>query len=183
MEAVWIFLPLLGAFIAHAPVLRFDLLRALARPIDGGATFRGKRIFGDNKTWRGVLVMTIGVIALTAVLERVPWYWSKLPAAIQRAGALRFGSLLGLGAVVGELPNSFLKRQFGIAAGAQRRSLLGFVMIVLDQGDFVLGAWLFLAPVWPMPLRVGLAAFGIVVAVHLIINVIGYAIGARKTWL
>jgi hypothetical protein len=43
VESVWVFLPLFGAFVAHAPVLRFDLLRTLARQIDHGA-FRGKRL-------------------------------------------------------------------------------------------------------------------------------------------
>jgi hypothetical protein len=56
VEVIWVFLPLLGAFIAHAPVLRFNLLSALSRPIDGGGTIRGRRIFGDNKTWRGAMV-------------------------------------------------------------------------------------------------------------------------------
>lgn len=50
VEVVWVFLPLLGAFIAHATVLRFNLLSTLAQPIDGGATIRGRRVLGDNKT-------------------------------------------------------------------------------------------------------------------------------------
>ena len=72
MEVVWVFLPLLGAFVAHAPVLRFGLLSGLARPIDGGATVRGRRVFGDNKTWRGAIVMTSGVVVLATVLSRFP---------------------------------------------------------------------------------------------------------------
>jgi len=91
--------------------------------------------------------------------------------------------LLGLGAVVGELPNSFLKRQLDIGPGSQRRSILGAVFVVFDQGDFVLGAWLLLAPVWVMPVPEGVVAFAVVVAVHMLVNVIGYTIGARKTLL
>jgi hypothetical protein len=51
-------LPVLGAPVAHAPVLKWDLLAGLARPLDGGACLRGRRIFGDNKTWRGAAVMS-----------------------------------------------------------------------------------------------------------------------------
>ena len=183
MEAVWVFLPLLGAFLLHAPVLRFNLFAALAIPIDRGATVRGRRVFGDNKTWRGAIVMICGVVAFACLLAQVPSYWSKLPAGIQRGGPFVFGLLLGLGAVLGELPNSFLKRQFGIDAGEQRRSLTGIAFVVLDQGDFVLGAWLLLVPLWVMPASVAAAAFVVVVAAHMVINVIGYAIGARKAWL
>ena len=49
----WVLLPVLGAPLAHAPVLRGDLMSGLARPIDLGLTVRGRRLFGDNKTWRG----------------------------------------------------------------------------------------------------------------------------------
>src|SRR5688572_25230997 len=34
-----------------AVVIRFDLARALKRRIDAGATYRGRRLFGDSKTW------------------------------------------------------------------------------------------------------------------------------------
>ena len=46
----WAFLPALGGALAHAPVLRFDLFPSLERPLDGGATLNGRRLFGDNKT-------------------------------------------------------------------------------------------------------------------------------------
>src|SRR5260370_34560339 len=96
VQALWVFVPLLGAFLAHGLVLRFGWFRSLAKPIDGGATFRGKRVFGDNKTWRGALVMASGVIVFACALSYVPGYWSKLPGSIQRAGAPVFGLLLGL---------------------------------------------------------------------------------------
>src|SRR5262249_12412993 len=142
MEVIWIFLPVLGAALTHAPVLRYDLFPALKRPLDAGATFRGRRLFGDNKTWRGALAMASGVFALTLVLSRVPAYWARLPVEIRQAGPVLFGLLLGLGTVLAELPNSFLKRQLDIAPGTQRRSLPGFLLTLLDQGDFVFGIWL-----------------------------------------
>ena len=57
MRPGWAFLPALGGALAHAPVLRFDLLGPLKRPLDGGATLGGHRLFGDNKTLRGALLM------------------------------------------------------------------------------------------------------------------------------
>ena len=40
-------------------------------PIDGGRTFRGKRVFGDNKTWRGFVVMVPG-LGLVFIFLRAP---------------------------------------------------------------------------------------------------------------
>lgn len=180
-DVLWVFAPILGSFLVHAPVLRFDLFPSLARPLDGGATYRGRRLFGANKTWRGALAMAAGVVAATLLLS--PWasYWSRLPPEIQAAGPLPFGLLLGLGTVLGELPNSFLKRQLDIEPGGHRGSATGLLLAVLDQGDFVFGAWALLAPIWLMsPAEVAIA-FVAVVLVHLVVNVIGYALGARKS--
>ena len=106
-------LPLLAAGVAHAVVLRQDLLRPLARPLCG-------RLFGANKTWRGVAVM-LGVTAPVALLLGLP------PL---------LGAALALGYSLGELPNSYVKRRLGIEPGARGRR----VQYIADQGDSALGA-------------------------------------------
>ena len=180
-RAPWVLLPVLGAPVAHAPVLRGNRLAALARPLDGGATFRGRRVFGDNKTWRGAVVMSAGVVAASCALHRAEWFRDRLPEELRRAGPLRYGPLLAIGTVGGELPNSFLKRQLGIAPGSRRWTPGGVALVVFDQADFVLGIWLALSPVWRMPWREAARAFVLVAGVHMGINVVGYAIGARDT--
>ena len=174
--ARWLFLPVLGAPVLHAPVLRLDLLRGLKRPIDGGRTWRGRRLLGDNKTWRGALVMTTGPLLATAVLHRFEWYRRRLPV---RANPLLLGAILGVSTVAGELPNSLLKRRLGIAPGAQHNA----VLTVFDQADFVLTAALLLRPVYRMSARETAEVFAIVAAAHLPINVIGRVLGVRKSAL
>lgn len=183
MRAVLVFLPVLGGALAHAPVLSLGLLKPLARPLDGGATLGGRRIFGDNKTWRGATVIVAGVTLTTVLLS--PWdsWWSALPAGLRDAGPLSYGVLLGLGVVVGELPNSFLKRRLGIAPGARRRSPAGVLVAIYDQADFVPAVWLLLAPLWVMAPWQAALVFAVVAVVHLVVNVIGYAIGARDALL
>jgi CDP-diglyceride synthetase len=180
VSALWVFVPVLGAPVLHAPVLTFDLLPRLRRPLDLGATLGGRRLFGDNKTWRGAIVMLVGVVAATALLSLWPWFWHKLPGGIQDAGPWVYGLLLGLGVVLGELPNSFLKRRIGIAAGTQRRGPAGALLSLYDQADFVLAIWLLLLPIWAMSVGQAAIAFAVVTAVHLLINVVGYAVGARS---
>lgn len=179
MSALWVFVPVLGAPIMHAPVLTFDLLPRLKRPLDLGATVGGTRLFGDNKTWRGAIVMLTGVVAAAALLSLWPWYWHKLPDGIRDAGPWVYGLLLGLGVVVGELPNSFLKRRLGIAPGTQRRGPGGLLLSLYDQADFVLVIWVLLLPLWTMSVAEAAIAFAVVTAVHLVINLVGYAVGAR----
>ena len=173
------FVAVLGAPLLHAPVLRYDLLRALKRPLDGGATLGGKRILGDNKTWRGALCMTAGVVVATVALWQWDWWRDQLPDAIADSSPLLVGLLIGLGTVGGELPNSFLKRRLDIAPGARRHSPVGVALAVLDQGDLVIGIWVALLPIWAIPVWLAAVAFAAVAAIHAAINVIGYAIGAR----
>jgi CDP-diglyceride synthetase len=169
----------LGAPVLHAPVLRWELLRSLKRPLDGGRTWRGRRLFGDNKTWRGALCMATGIVLATVLLWQWDWWRGQLPHAVRASSPVLVGLLIGLGTVIGELPNSFFKRRLDIAPGAQRRSPGGIAISILDQGDLVLGIWLLLAPVWVMPVWLAAVAFAAIAAIHAVINVIGYAVGAR----
>jgi CDP-2,3-bis-(O-geranylgeranyl)-sn-glycerol synthase len=178
-EGLLLFLPVLGAPLLHAPVLALDLLRGLKRPLDAGRTWRGRRLLGDNKTWRGALLMVAGPTLATVALAQWPWWWDALPGAVREAGPVLVGLLVGLGVVLGELPNSLLKRQLDIAPGAQRRSPAGVALTALDQVDFVPAVWLLLAPVWIMPAWQLALALLVVGALHLLVNVLGYALGAR----
>ena len=181
MSGLLVFVAVLGAPVLHAPVLALDLFKPLKVPLDFGATIGGRRVFGDNKTWRGAIFMVLGPALAALALTQWPAYRDALPGDVADAPALPWGALVGLGVVVGELPNSFLKRRLDIAPGTQRRSLGGIALIVLDQGDLVPGVWLCLAPVYVLPVATALVAFVAVAVVHLLVNVIGYAIGARSS--
>jgi hypothetical protein len=181
LSGLLVFVAVLGAPILHAPVLALDLLKPLKRPLDGGATVGGRRVFGDNKTWRGALFMISGPALAALALTRWPAFRDALPGDVADAAPLLWGALVGLGVVVGELPNSFLKRRLGIAPGTQRRTPGGMALVLLDQADLVPGVWLCLAPVYVLGLGTVAVAFVAVTIVHLVINVIGHAIGARPS--
>jgi hypothetical protein len=175
-SAHWVFLPALGGSLLHAPVLRWDLARPLRRPIS-------RRLFGQNKTWRGALVMSAGTTAATLALYRLAPYRRRLPQPVAEANPAVVGALLGLATWLGELPNSFLKRRLGIAPGAQQRSPAGVAISLFDQADWVPVAWLLLGPIWRMSPRESAYVFAVVGAVHLPANLIGYALGARTSRL
>jgi len=181
VAASWVLLPVLGAPAVHAPVLKWDLLRGLKLPVDGGRTFRGRRLFGDNKTLRGALFMTAGPALASVVLHRFGWYRRRLPRELAEADPLLVGLLLGLGVFAGELPNSFAKRQLGIPPGSQRRDAAGIAVSLADQADFVVMSLVLLRPIWRWRARDAAELVAAATAVHLPMNLVGYAIGARES--
>ena len=162
--------PLFLGLVTHGVCIRFGLLHGLARPLDRGATFRGKRLFGDNKTWRGIVAVALGS-ALGFLLLGVP----------SRASGPLFGLAVGAAAMLAELPNSFVKRRMAIAPGRQAGGVRGAFFQLLDQVDVVAGAWLVLAfAVQPTVARV--SGFLLAVAlVHPLLTAAGYALGMRAT--
>ena len=97
----------------------------------------GRGLFGDNKTLRGALVMAGGTTRRRDRAARRRWFRERLPGELREAPPVVYGALLGAGVVLGELPNSFVKRRLGIAPGGQANSLLGAAIAVYDQADFV----------------------------------------------
>lgn len=91
------------------------------------------------------------------------------------------GIAIGLGAALGELPNSFVKRRLGIAPGATSAGSKRAVFYIWDQIDLLTGAWPLVA-IWVSPTACLVAAsIGLVLVVHPIISIVGYLIGARRT--
>jgi len=167
LQLLWLALPIIAAGLVHLAVMKLDLLPALRRlPIDGGLVFRGQRLFGDNKTWRGAVVtIATTTIAAWGLAQLSDCCW-PLPTLVPFAEEqpLLWGLLLGIGYIGGELPNSFAKRRFGIAPGAAGHGVAGRVFWVVDQLDSLAGMLLAVAPVWtPSP---GLLA--LIVAIMLV---------------
>jgi CDP-diglyceride synthetase len=173
LQLLWLAIPVIASGTVHLVVLKLDLLPGLRqRPIDGGACFRGRRVFGDNKTWRGAVV-TIATMTITAwLLARIDACCWPLPTLVPFAEAnpVAWGLLLGTGYIAGELPNSFVKRQLGIGPGESGHGLTGIVFWVVDQIDSLAGMLLFVWPVWQ-------PSFGLV-ALLVLIMLVAHPVGA-----
>jgi hypothetical protein len=172
----WLAAPVVAAALVHVVILRLRWLEWLRVPLDGGGTWRGRRLFGDNKTVRGAVVM-IGVSTVVAIAQGK----FRIPALeyfdYQQANLPVIGLLLGLGFVLGELPNSFVKRQLGVAPGAHA----GVWHALADQLDSVGGALLTLSLVWVPPARVWIIALIMGAGLHMAVNGVFVLLGLKRS--
>lgn len=146
-------------------------------PVDGGRTWRGARLLGDGKTWRGLaagtlagLLLAVGLTAMAPAIERaLGLTLPRFPLATAVA--------LPAGAMMGDLVASFVKRRTGRARGAP--------FPLVDQLDFAAGAVMLAfvaAPGWAFTTftpAVLVAVAVITPALHLLTNAVGYALGLK----
>jgi CDP-2,3-bis-(O-geranylgeranyl)-sn-glycerol synthase len=131
------------------------------KPMDFGKNFfDGKRVFGNNKTYRGFffgLAVGIAVGLVECFLFGYP---------------ILFSVLSPLGALLGDLTAAFLKRRLGIAPGG--------LFPVVDQVDFVVGALLFSLPLAIVSWELAVAVLIITPPIHLVTNFLAYKLGLKK---
>ena len=148
------------------------------RAIDGGRTWGGRRVLGDGKTWRGTAVGTLVGVLLAVGLNAINDPASAAVGVDLPVFPLHAAVGLALGAMLGDIGASFIKRRSGRERGA---AFPGF-----DQLDFVVGSLLvafvvasdwFLATFTPAVLAVILVITPIL---HVGTNIIAYKIGAKN---
>ncbi|MEM4188336.1 MAG: CDP-2,3-bis-(O-geranylgeranyl)-sn-glycerol synthase [Candidatus Hadarchaeum sp.] len=151
VAAIWFILP---AYVANAT----PVVLGGGKPIDGGRTFiDGRPIFGPGKTIRGFISGLVAGFVL-GVLQGLATGQLHLYSAL--------GFLLALGALMGDLLGSFIKRRVNLKRGSAAP--------VLDQLGFVVLALLFASPVSVPPWEIILIILIITPPIHLATNFIGH---------
>jgi hypothetical protein len=183
-EALFIIVSFVIAGFAHSAWLRSRWSSRLMMPVDGGLRIRGRRIFGDNKTVRGFVVMVpaaaVAFWAMFSVLTTVSSNISETLWPLSSAGYLVLGAWAGFGFMVGELPNSFVKRQLDIAPGQPARSRTGAVVsFVVDRLDSILGMLIAISLAVPTQWKTWLFVLAIGPAIHLAFSVLLYRLGVK----
>lgn len=176
----------LNMVFVKLPVLNF-----LKKPMDFGACMSdGKRIFGDNKTWKGFIGMcfwTAVIFALFTALAKTSdgfnqWAWFPY-RTYTPPQSLLYGALWGLGYVAFELPNSFIKRRLDVKPGKRAHGAWKGFFIFVDQADSAVGCcaavYLFHNP----PFFDIVLLFFLGVGIHFMMNVILYLLGLKRELL
>jgi predicted CDP-diglyceride synthetase/phosphatidate cytidylyltransferase len=95
--------------------MKLRWLEPLNQPLDFGASIGGRRVFGDSKTIRGLLVHVVVATAVVIAIHAIGPAWWLAPQFVNEPIAL--GLAISLSYVAGELVNSFVKRRLGIGTG------------------------------------------------------------------
>lgn len=179
---------LIAAFVASGIVqtvwLRSRVSLRFNIPLDGGKTIGGKRVFGDSKTWRGFVVMVPAVGASFFLLGTLRPFlatdWQHGLWPLSPAAYALLGCWVGLGFMAGELPNSCLKRQLGIAPGeTPTPTWARLVCFVLDQVDSIVVGLLALSLVVPTPIGTWVILVVLGAGIHWLFNVVLFLLGVK----
>lgn len=182
-EFLYLYAPLLLSAAISGIVMRQDWLSFARRPLDAGRSYRGKRIFGDSKTWRGVLVAVTGCILGVAIQRYMIGARAAGIARVDYANVsiVVFGLVMGLTAMLGELPNSFAKRRMNIPPGQTAKGWRAALFYVWDQVDLLMFSFPALSLWARIDLELVVVGFAVTLVLHPTTSLIGYLIGARRT--
>jgi CDP-2,3-bis-(O-geranylgeranyl)-sn-glycerol synthase len=164
LKSLYFFLP---AYLANMSPVLFRWLPFFDKPLHSGW-------FGAHKTWRGLFLGAV-VGILVFLLQQYAYVQGFTGLALIDYGGFSwvFGGVLGLGALLGDLTESFFKRRKGIAAGKS--------WIPWDQLDFVLGGIIFGGIFYVPAAEVMLLLILISPPLHFAVNYLGYLMGIRKS--
>lgn len=168
--AIWFMLP---AYIPNNAAV----LVGGGPPIDGGRYFRGARLLGDGKTWRGLFGGIVAGIVVAAVLNTVE------PAA-SSATAISFPRFpveaivsLPVGALLGDIGASFVKRRLGAERGVSVPGLDQFDLVIGSLGLTAVVSWGWLISV--LSVWVLVAILVLTPLLHVTTNVGAYLVGLK----
>jgi CDP-2,3-bis-(O-geranylgeranyl)-sn-glycerol synthase len=172
-------IPLLSAFWIMLPAYLPNPVAALAGggvPIDMGRNYSdGRRIFGDGKTIRGLIVGILAGICI-GILQIL--LSSAYPLDFLPQHTLLSVTLLSAGALLGDLCKSFFKRRRGLARGEK--------WFLADQYDLVAGSLLLLLvfdTAWALQYVTIPVLIVILIAtplLHRAVNIIGYKLKVKE---
>jgi len=184
-QSVWLCLPLILGGITHVVVIKRNVLPSLARlRLDGGMKLRGRDLFGANKTVRGAVVMICATMFWTSILDGIQAALNLdanlryIP--IDQLGSLSLGFLLGSAYIVGELPNSLVKRQLNIHPGSAASGPLQKLFWLVDQVDSTVAVLAVLCFVKTPNLEVYLILIGFTLVLHPVIATLMVALGLKQ---
>lgn len=167
--AFLVFLPVGLANMAPVIASRLPLIKYWNTPLDMGKHYKGNRVFGDHKTWRGLISGVLAAMLAGFALHALSGVFESNSLALVLAAT---GSA-GFGALAGDAVESFFKRRRSVDSGSK--------WFPFDQIDYIIGGLVFYYPFINLELNAVAAIFVIYFGLHLLVSYIGYLLGFKAT--
>jgi len=176
LTGLWLFLP---AMLPNSAAVLFGG----GTPVDFGRSWKGRRILGDGKTWKGLIGGVAAGITLGICQMGTASYFGS--ENLWGFGTFESGLViiiaLAVGALFGDMLGSFVKRRLNLERGAKAP--------ILDQYDFFIGAflvvgiinlgWLYDQYFQGWQLMALIFVLFITPVLHRVVNIIGYKLGQK----
>lgn len=136
-----------------------------------------EKYFGKNKSYRGFYAGYLGALLILIIQKYL--YNKGIGVEISlldysQINIWLYAFLFGIGAITGDVIESFFKRRIGVKSGAP--------WVPFDQLDFIVGALIFLMPFYILPWQNILVILLFTPLLHFLSNLTGYALGIKKVW-
>ena len=164
---------MLPAYFANMAPVIVKKVNLFVYPIDFNKELNKKPILGKNKTFRGLFfgIFFSIVISYFQYLLYNAGFLQKI-TFINYQNWLLFGFLIGLGALTGDLIKSFFKRRLGLKPGTR--------FVPFDQTDFVVGALVFIMPIFDLTLKIFIVVLLLSFVLHIIVNHLAFYLRIRN---
>lgn len=171
----YIYTTLPAIFANMAPIIMKNV-NFLKYPLDFNMTFKGERVLGDNKTFRGlffgIFFSSIIVYIQVFIYKIFPTNFSIIE--YDKINYHLLGLLIGFGVIFGDSVKSFIKRRLKIKPGDK--------FMPWDQIDCALGGLLFGRIVWEWPIEYGITIIFLTFFLHIAIRHIASLFGICEKW-
>lgn len=162
-----LYLPLIISNIVHMVIVKKNYLPFFRKPLN-------TKLFGQNKTFRGLLV----VGALNGVLQLLLNFLLYDAWALSH---LYLGIILGLAYILSELPNSFIKRKMGVPPGGSREK--GKILfMIMDKSDSALGVSLVFVIIKNLAFTNFFKLFFIAFVLHTAISILSVKVRLKESF-
>ena len=159
-----ILLFLIPAYITNSTAMLFGGSKRL----DAGCKLKGKEVLGKGKTLEGTLMGIMSAFITVSVITLL------YPTESQALGAhyVIAGLLVSTGAITGDLAGSFIKRRLNMKPGESQP--------ILDQLDFIIGGYAFLALYHFPSLPEFITVILLTLAVHYLSNYLAFKLHFKR---
>jgi len=176
-------LPILSSGIVLIVLVKKKFLQILDVPLDRNLTINKTRLFGDNKTFRGLLVFIVVSIIVSYLLRFLYQRgYQDFIHPIFNTPPILIGLIYSLSYTFGELINSAIKRRLHIKPGEFTKSTLNNLQHFFDLSDGIIVTVLILTVFTQVTIVQAIVALVLGIGIHFYTDKLMKSLGLKKNF-